>query len=81
MIDEQNTIFHDEKMLLKQPVPCFVGHAVRIVDFCSHKYSCISIAFHTIFLLNSDNKKEDLQFFVFGFVIHAVVMENGPLTL
>jgi hypothetical protein len=76
MKDEQNTIFHDEKTLLKQPVPCFVGHAVKIVDFCSHIYSRISVAFHAIFLLNSDNRKEDLQFPQRTVSVHAKIVDN-----
>jgi hypothetical protein len=77
MIDEQNTIFHDEKMLLKLPDPCFVGAAVKIDDFSFHKYSLIQIASFAIFQMNSDNRKEGLQCNMFGFVVQALVMENG----
>ena len=33
MKDEQNTIFHHEKIELELLVPCFVGPAVKIDDF------------------------------------------------
>jgi hypothetical protein len=78
IIDEQNTIFHDEKMMLKLPDPCFVGHAVKIDEIRSHKYSYFQIVFLDIFLLYSENRMEDFPSIVFGFVLHALVMENGP---
>ena len=54
----------------------FCQTCCKIDDFCLHKCSRIQLAFLVFFKLNSDNRQNGLQFFVFALVIHAVVMEN-----
>ena len=52
-------------------------HGVKINDFCFHKYSHIQNACLSVFHVNSDNKREDLQCIVLSIVLRAVVSENN----